>query len=117
MASRCEHSHKLLSKQNQLKVAKNRKTEPQKRKHASRKKKISRNKHGQTAERYGNRKLAKVWAKILQKTQGNGRLFRALPMEERTHFKCPYRIKQCLDCMQSQSKLQQSFPQKYKTES
>src|SRR3712207_9256515 len=77
IASRCEHSDALLPKQNQLQVAKNRKTEAKHKRKitqlASTKKKMSMKNRSKTGESYVNRKLANVWGKKFKTTQGKRR--------------------------------------------
>src|SRR3712207_9077389 len=68
------------SKQNQLQVAKNRKTEAKHKRKitqlASTKKKMSMKNLSKTGESYVNRKLANVWGKKFKTTQGKRRIFR-----------------------------------------
>src|SRR3712207_8703265 len=79
------------AKQNQLQVAKNRKTEAKHKRKitqlASTKKKMSMKNLSKTGESYVNRKLANVWGKKFKTTQGKRRIFRDLGMEELIHLK------------------------------
>ncbi|MBH0335447.1 hypothetical protein BM86_08080 [Bacillus thuringiensis] len=70
-----------------------------------------------TGESHGNGKLTNVGGQKFKKTQGERRRFQDLGVEASTHWRRPYRSKESLDSMQSQSKLQQCFPQRQKRES
>ncbi len=85
--------------------------------HASEKDEISMKKLSKTGESHGNGKLTNVGGQKFKKTQGERRRFQDLGVEASTHWKRPYQSKESLDSMQSQSKLQQCFPQRQKRES